>query len=84
MSHDQTGELANIRVLVEIERARIESQKQIAAMQVGATAAAARDKLKQQMEAEGVRMGIDAAKHRAQMSMQQRQRDNRPTNKVKN
>ena len=69
---------------LEIERARIESQKQIAAMQVGATAAAARDKLKQQMEAEGVRMGIDAAKHRAQMSMQQRQRDNRPTNKVKN
>ena len=69
---------------LEIERSRIESQKQIAAMQVGATAAAARDKLKQQMEAEGVRMGIDAAKHRAQMSMQQRQRDNRPTNKVKN
>jgi hypothetical protein len=69
---------------LEIERSRIESQKQIAAMQVGATAAAARDKLKQQMESEGVRMGIDAAKHRAQMSMQQRQRDNRPTNKVKN
>ena len=69
---------------LEIERSRIESQKQIAALQVGATAAAARDKLKQQMEAEGVRMGIDAAKHRAQMSMQQRQRDNRPTNKVKN
>ena len=50
---------------LEIEKARIEAQKEIAAMQVGATAAAARDKLKQQMEAEGVRMGIDAAKHRA-------------------
>ena len=69
---------------LEIERARIESQKEIAAMQVGATAAAARDKLKQQMEAEGVRMGIDAAKHRAQMSMQQRQYDTRSTRKDKN
>ena len=69
---------------LEIERSRIESQKEIAAMQVGASAAAARDKLRQQTESEGVRMGIDAAKHRAQMSMQQRQRDNRPTNKVKN
>ena len=69
---------------LEIERARIESQKEIAAMQVGATAAAARDKLKQQMEAEGVRMGIDAAKHRAQMAMQQRQRDSKPTSKGKN
>ena len=69
---------------LEIERARIESQKQIAAMQVGASAAAARDKLKQQMESEGVRMGIDAAKHRAQMSMQQRQYDTRSTRKDKN
>ena len=69
---------------LEIERARIESQKEIAAMQVGATAAAARDKLKQQMVAEGVRMGIDAAKHRAQMSMQQRQYDTRSTRKDKN
>ena len=69
---------------LEIERSRIESQKQIAAMQVGATAAAARDKLKQQMESEGVRMGIDAAKHRAQMSMQQRQYDTRSTRKDKN
>jgi len=69
---------------LEIERARIESQKEIAAMQVGATAAAARDKLKQQMESEGARMGIDAAKHRAQMSMQQRQYDTRSTRKDKN
>jgi hypothetical protein len=58
---------------LEIEKARIEAQKEIAAMQVGATAAAARDKLKQQMEAEGVRMGIDAAKHRAQMAQQRAQ-----------
>jgi hypothetical protein len=69
---------------LRIEESRIEAQKEIAAMQVGATAAAARDKLKQQMESEGVRMGIDAAKHRAQMSMQQRQYDTRSTRKDKN
>jgi len=59
---------------LEIEKSRIEAQKEIAAMQVGATAAAAKDKLNKQMEAEGVRMGIDAAKHRAQMAVQQAQR----------
>jgi hypothetical protein len=69
---------------LRIEESRIEAQKEIAAMQVGATAAAARDKLKQQMESEGARMGIDAAKHRAQMSMQQRQYDTRSTRKDKN
>jgi hypothetical protein len=56
---------------LEIEKARIEAQKEIAAMQVSATAAAARDKLAKQQELEGVRIGVDAAKHRAQM-MQQR------------
>jgi hypothetical protein len=69
---------------LRIEESRIEAQKEIAAMQVGASAAAARDKLKQQMESEGARMGIDAAKHRAQMSMQQRQYDTRSTRKDKN
>jgi hypothetical protein len=69
---------------LEIEMARIAAQKEIAAMQVGATAAAARDRLKQQMESEGVRMGLDAAKHRAQMAQQSRQRDaqsNKPPKK---
>jgi hypothetical protein len=69
---------------LEIEMARIAAQKEIAAMQVGATAAAARDRLKQQMESEGVRMGLDAAKHRAQMAQQARQRDaqsNKPPKK---
>ena len=73
---------------LEIEKARIEAQKEIAAMQVSATAAAARDRLKQQTETEGVRMGIDAAKHRAQMSQQERQQarqqasqNNRPPKK---
>ena len=54
--------------------ARIEAQKEIAAMQVAATAAAAKDKLDRQTEIEGTRMGIDAAKHRAQMAMQKAQR----------
>jgi hypothetical protein len=58
---------------LEIEKARIAAQKEIAAMQVGATAAAARDKLAKQQELEGTRMGIDAAKHRAQMAMQKAQ-----------
>jgi hypothetical protein len=73
---------------LEIEKARIEAQKEIAAMQVGATAAAARDRLKQQMEAEGARMGIDVAKSRAQMAQQERQQarqqasqNNRPPKK---
>jgi hypothetical protein len=70
---DAAGKADQIRV----EEARIEAQKEIAAMQVGATAAAARDRLKQQMEADGVRMGIDAAKHRAQMQQQQRSQQNR-------
>ena len=52
---------------IRVEEARIAAQKEIAAMQVGANAAAQRDKLNKQMEAEGVRMGLDAAKHRAQM-----------------
>jgi hypothetical protein len=59
---------------LEIEKERIEAQKEIAAMQVGASTAAAKDKLNKQMETEGVRMGIDAAKHRAQMAVQQAQR----------
>lgn len=58
---------------LEIEKARIEAQKQIAAMQVGATSAAARDKLNKQQEAEGMRMGLDAAKHKAQLAQQRRQ-----------
>ncbi len=57
---------------LRIEEARIEAQKEIAAMQVAATAAAAKEKLKQQMELEGTRMGIDIAKNKAQMNRQQK------------
>jgi hypothetical protein len=59
---------------LRIEESRIASQKEIAAMQVAATAAAAKDKLVRQTEIEGVRIGMDAAKHRTQMALQQAQR----------
>ena len=69
---------------LEIEIARIAAQKEIAAMQVGATAAAARDKLQKQQELEGVRIGADIAKHKAQMAVQAAQRaSNKPNRKEK-
>ena len=70
---------------LRIEEARIAAQKEIAAMQVAASAAAAKDKLNKQAQTEGVRMGIDVAKHRAQMAVQraqqaaQRKSDNKPS-----
>ena len=57
---------------LQIETARIAAQKEIAAMQVAATASSNKDKLNKQMQAEGVRLGMDAAKHRAQMAMEKR------------
>jgi hypothetical protein len=59
---------------IRVEEARIEAQKEIAAMQVGATAAAARDKLQKQQLIEGTKIGADIAKHRAQMAVQSAQR----------
>lgn len=59
---------------IRVEEARIAAQKEIAAMQVAATAAAQKDKANRQQETEGARMGLDAAKHRAQMAMQAAQR----------
>jgi len=58
---------------LQIEQARIEAQKQIAAMQVGATAAAAKDKLDKQMHLEGTRLGVDISKHKAQINQQRQQ-----------
>jgi len=58
---------------LQIEQARIAAQKEIAAMQVGATAAAAKEKLQKQQELEGTKIGADIAKHRAQMAMQMAQ-----------
>ena len=62
---------------LDIEKARIEAQKEIAAMQMAANAAAQKDKAQRQQETEGIRMGIDAAKHRAQLASQQRTAQNR-------
>jgi hypothetical protein len=59
---------------LKIEEARIAAQKEIAAMQVGATAAAAKDKLQKHQLLEGTRIGVDIAKNRAQMAMQMAQR----------
>jgi len=59
---------------IEIEKSRIAAQKEIAAMQVGANAAAARDKVQKQQETDGMRMGVEIAKHKAQMAVQNAQR----------
>jgi hypothetical protein len=59
---------------IRVEEARIEAQKEIAAMQVSATAAANKDRLNKQMELDGARLGADIAKNRAQMVVQQAQR----------
>jgi len=59
---------------LRIEESRIAAQKEIAAMQVGASAAAAKDKLQKHQELEGARIGVDIAKNRAQMAMQMAQR----------
>jgi hypothetical protein len=59
---------------LRIEESRIAAQKEIAAMQVGATAAAAKDKLEKQQLLEGTKIGADIAKHRAQMAVQSAQR----------
>jgi hypothetical protein len=68
---------------LRIEESRIAAQKEIAAMQVGATAAAARDKLQKQQLIEGTKIGADIAKNRAQMAMQMAQRasQSKPTKK---
>jgi hypothetical protein len=59
---------------LRIEESRIAAQKEIAAMQVGASAAAAKDKLQKHQQLEGVKLGVDIAKNRAQMAMQMAQR----------
>ena len=60
---------------IRVEESRIQAQMQIAAMQVGAQSAAKKDQLTKQQETEGLRMGIDAAKHKAQMAVQMAQRN---------
>jgi hypothetical protein len=71
----QAADMAAKADQIRIEESRIQAQKDIAAMQVGATAAAKRDQLDRQQQADGLRMGIDAAKHKAQMAVQMAQRN---------
>jgi hypothetical protein len=68
---------------LRIEESRIAAQKEIAAMQVGASAAAAKDKLQKQQELEGTKIGVDIAKNRAQMAMQMAQRSSQKSRKEK-
>lgn len=70
---------------LRIEEERIAAQKEIAAMQVAATAAAAKDKLSKQMQLEGTRIGADIAKSKAQMQMQAqaRQQQTQPKSEKK-
>jgi hypothetical protein len=51
---------------LNIEKARIEAQKEIAAMQVAANSAAKRDQLTKQQQLEGTRLGIQLAQQRNQ------------------
>jgi hypothetical protein len=58
---------------IRVEEARIEAQKEIAAMQVAANAASQRDKLNKSMELEGAKLGVQIAKEKAQANRPQRQ-----------
>ena len=69
---------------LRIEESRIAAQKEIAAMQVGASAAAAKDKLQKNQELEGTRIGVDIAKNRAQMALQAAQRSSQKPRKDRN
>ena len=70
----QAADVAAKADQLRIEEARIAAQKEIAAMQVGATAAAARDKVNKNQMLEGARLGVEIAKSRAQMAVQAAQR----------
>ena len=59
---------------IRVEESRIAAQKEIAAMQVAATAASNKDRLNKQMELDGARLGADIAKHRSQMAVQAAQK----------
>ena len=64
---------------IRVEEARIEAQKEIAAMQVAAQSAAKRDQLDKQQQIEGTRMGLEIAKNRFQ-AMQNRNKPSKEKN----
>jgi hypothetical protein len=61
---------------LDIERERIAAQERIAGMQAGVKAQGDKLKMQHQQEAEGVRMGVDIAKHKAQLAHQSKQNAN--------
>jgi hypothetical protein len=69
----QTMDAAAKADQLEIEMARIEAQKEIAAMQVAASSASQREKLNKNLELEGTKLGVQIAKERAQMMRPQKQ-----------
>lgn len=58
---------------LEIEKSRIEAQKEIAGMQVGAKAQKDKMELEAKHELEGLRIGAEISRNKAQMSLQERQ-----------
>ena len=66
---------------LDIERERLRSQERIAGMQIGAKVEGDKRSLAAKQQAEGVRMGIDVAKSKAQMSKTYYQ--NQPSGKSK-
>jgi hypothetical protein len=55
---------------IRIEESRIAVQKEIAVMQVAANSAAKLDQMNKKVESDGARLGVDIAKHRAQIQQQ--------------
>lgn len=58
---------------LEIEKARIEAQKEIAGLQVGSKVQKDKLELQAKMQLEGLRIGSDVARNKAQMTLQERQ-----------
>jgi hypothetical protein len=58
---------------MEIEKSRIEAQKEIAGLQVGAKAHKDKLDLDSKMQLEGLRIGSEVARNKAQMTLQERQ-----------
>lgn len=65
-SQKQQAEASAKAAQLTIEHSRIEAQKEIARMQVDATATTARERITKQQETEAARMGVDIAKYRSQ------------------
>ena len=64
---------------LELEKARISAQKEIAGMQVTAKAQAEKANIASKEKIEGFRLGSDIGRSKAQMSMQQQKQQ--PSNK---